>query len=289
MSPNNDNSIYYVPHGSIAPVLSTVSLFVLMAGLSSWMNGGANVFFYAGTVALILVIAYWFSMVIRESVAGKYNDQVDRTFRHGMAWFIFSEVFFFAVFFGALFYTRFFVGDWQSGESVEKFFTHEFLYPTYSAVWPSNGPGNIGGDFQAMGPWPLPTINTLILLTSGATLTWAHWGIAKHDRKQLTIGLALTVALGVIFLFLQAYEYYEAYHHLGLTLGSGIYGSIFFMMTGFHGVHVLLGTIILLVVLLRVMKGHFAGKNHFAFEAAAWYWHFVDVVWLLLYVFVYIM
>lgn len=289
MSQSNDNSIYYVPHGSIVPVVATVSLFVLMAGLSSWMNGGANVFFYGGTVALILAVAYWFSLVIKESVAGKYNAQVDRTFRHGMAWFIFSEIFFFAVFFGALFYTRFFVADWQSGESVEKFFTHEFLYPTYNAVWPSNGPGNIGGDFQAMGPWPLPTINTLILLTSGATLTWAHWGLAKNDRKQLIIGLLITVLLGSLFLCLQAYEYYEAYHHLGLTLGSGIYGSIFFMMTGFHGVHVLLGTIILLVVLLRAMKGHFGHHNHFAFEAGAWYWHFVDVVWLLLYLFVYIM
>jgi cytochrome c oxidase subunit 3 len=270
------------------PTLATIALLFLMYGLSSWMNGGTNVVFYLGLVALIAVVWRWFSVVINESVSGKYNAQVDRTFRQSMAWFIFSEVFFFAAFFGALFYARHYSVGWIGGLSAEKYHTHELLYPTFEAIWPTNGPENMGGDFKAMGPWPLPTINTLILLTSGVTLTWAHWGMAKGDRVQLSKGLLVTVILGFIFLCCQAYEYYEAYAHLGLTLGTGIYGSTFFMMTGFHGLHVLLGTVMLLVVYLRVLKGHFSHENHFAFEAAAWYWHFVDVVWLLLYLFVYI-
>ena len=133
----------------------------------------------------------------------------------------------------------------------------------------------------------LPLVNTIILLTSGATITWAHWGLIKNNRKQLVVGMALTVALGIAFLACQALEYHEAYTEMGLTLGSGAYGATFFMLTGFHGFHVTLGTIMLIVILLRCMKGHFTPEHHFGFEGVAWYWHFVDVVWLGLFIFVY--
>ena len=165
--------------------------------------------------------------------------------------------------------------------------THDLLWSQFDAVWPSAGPGQLGGEFKPMGPWGIPAINTLLLLTSGATVTWAHWGLKEHNNKTLVRGLALTIALGFLFVVLQAYEYYHAYHALNLTLGSGAYGSTFYMLTGFHGFHVTMGAVMLLVILIRAMKGHFTPHNHFAFEAVAWYWHFVDVVWLGLFVFVY--
>jgi cytochrome c oxidase subunit 3 len=165
--------------------------------------------------------------------------------------------------------------------------THSVLWPKFEAAWPTNGPGEIGGFFAPMRAWGLPAINTLILLSSGVTITWAHWGLVEGNRPQLIKGLAATVALGFLFLFLQAVEYHEAYKELHLTLGSGIYGSTFFMLTGFHGLHVTIGAIILTVILFRSMAGHFTLQRHFAFEAAAWYWHFVDVVWLGLFIFVY--
>ena len=237
------------------------------------------------------MVFLWFGTVVRESVGGLYSDQVDISFRMGMIWFITSEIFFFAAFFGALFYSRVLALPWMGGEgSTLGIETHEFLWDTFKNVWPTNGPGRIGGhegEFEPMAAWGIPAINTLILLTSGATVTWAHWGLLKDNRQQLIIGLFATVALGFIFVVLQGFEYHEAYTEMGLTLGTGIYGSTFFMLTGFHGLHVSIGAIMLLVVLIRSMRGHFSSHNHFAFEAAAWYWHFVDVVWLGLFVFVY--
>ena len=165
--------------------------------------------------------------------------------------------------------------------------TNEWLYPEYASTWPTNGPGNVGGDFKTMGAWGIPAINTLILLASGVTVTWAHWGLKKEKRSQLILGLFATVLLGFTFVGFQAYEYIHAYTDLNLKMSSGAYGSTFYMLTGFHGLHVSIGAIMLLVVLLRSMKGHFTEENHFAFEAAAWYWHFVDVVWLGLFIFVY--
>jgi cytochrome c oxidase subunit 3 len=165
--------------------------------------------------------------------------------------------------------------------------TNELLWPGFEAVWPTNGPAAVGGDYTPMGAWGIPAINTLILLSSGVTVTWAHWGLKKGDRTQLILGLMATVALGFLFIGLQAYEYSHAYHELNLTLGTGMYGTTFYMLTGFHGLHVTLGATMLLVILIRSMKGHFTNENHFAFEAVAWYWHFVDVVWLGLFVFVY--
>jgi cytochrome c oxidase subunit 3 len=208
----------------------------------------------------------------------------------GMMWFIFSEVMFFAVFFGSLWYTRNLSVPWLGGEGFGPGrSTNEFLWSSFNAMWPTNGPGEVGGDFEPMGTWGLPFLNTLILLSSGVTCTWAHHGLLAKNRDQLIKGLMATVGLGFLFVSFQAIEYYEAYHEMGLTLGSGIYGSTFFMLTGFHGVHVCIGAIILSVVLFRSWKGHFTPENHFVFEAGAWYWHFVDVVWLGLFVFVYIL
>jgi cytochrome c oxidase subunit 3 len=287
---HHDQDVYFVPHGSKWPVFASVALFVLMVGFASWLNEvswGRTVFF-VGLAGLLAVLFKWFGDVIRESLAGHYNKQVDVSFRMGMVWFIFSEVMFFAAFFGALFYARQFALPWLAGEGhgVE---THALLWPDFFGGWPTNGPADIGGNFQTVPAWGLPLLNTLILLTSGVTVTIAHHALKAGKRGILLLFLGLTVALGCLFLYFQATEYAHAYHSLNLTLGSGIYGSTFFMLTGFHGAHVTLGTIMLLVIWLRCAKGHFTKDNHFAFEAVAWYWHFVDVVWLGLFLFVYVL
>jgi cytochrome c oxidase subunit 3 len=283
---------YYLPHKATQPILGSIGLFVLLFGFSSYLNGSdiGGTMMIVGATVVILMMFLWFGEVIRESIGGLYNDQVDVSFKMGMIWFITSEVFFFAAFFGALWYARVLALPWMGGEGSGEF-THQYLWDTFQNVWPTNGPehigGHEGGEFEPMAAWGIPALNTLILLTSGATITWSHWGLLKDDRKQLIIGLALTVALGFLFVFFQGLEYHEAYTEMGLTLGTGIYGSTFFMLTGFHGLHVTIGAIMLTVVLIRSIRGHFSSKHHFAFEAAAWYWHFVDVVWLGLFIFVY--
>jgi cytochrome c oxidase subunit 3 len=277
---------YYLPEPSHWPIVGSVGMFLLLFGFASFLHGSSMVIMLAGAVIIITMLFGWFGTVINESLAGKYNDQVDTSFRMGMGWFIFSEVMFFAAFFGALFYARMFSVPWLGGAS-NNVMTHELLWSGFDAVWPTNGPGDVGGEYSPMGAWGIPAINTLILLSSGVTVTWAHWGLKKGDRTQLILGLMATVALGFLFLGLQAYEYHHAFHEMNLTLGSGIYGTTFYMLTGFHGLHVTLGATMLLVILIRSMKGHFTAEHHFAFEAVAWYWHFVDVVWLGLFIFVY--
>jgi cytochrome c oxidase subunit 3 len=238
----------------------------------------------AGFVVLLVMLFGWFGTVIRESEGRLYGKQVDASFRWSMGWFIFSEVMFFAAFFGALFYVR----NLSVPDLLEMLPRHGVtLYPDFAGQWPASGAGPQGPKFTPMGAWGVPAINTAILLSSGATLTWAHWGLLKSRRPQLIAGLAATVLLGFAFIGLQAWEYHHAYTELGLTLGAGVYGATFFMLTGFHGFHVTLGAIMLTVMLLRSTRGHFDLKNHFAFEATSWYWHFVDVVWLVLFVFVY--
>ncbi|WP_147653327.1 cytochrome c oxidase subunit 3 [Vulcaniibacterium gelatinicum] len=287
---HHDANVYYVPHGSKWPVLASIALFVTMVGLASWLSGfgGGKVAFFVGLAGLAAVLFRWFGDVIRESLAGFYNRQVDISFRMGMMWFIFSEVMFFAAFFGALFYARQFALPWLSGEG-DGMATHTLLWQGFSGGWPTNGPAEIGGSFQTIPAWGIPLLNTLILLSSGVTVTIAHHALKAGQRTRLLVFLGLTVALGALFLFFQAEEYIEAYRELNLTLGSGIYGSTFFMLTGFHGAHVTLGTIMLAIIWLRCAKGHFSRNDHFAFEAVAWYWHFVDVVWLGLFMFVYVL
>ncbi len=286
--PNQD--VYYIPHSSKWPFLGSIVLFITMVGFACWVNdvSWGKPTFFVGIAGLLAVLFAWFGDVIRESVGGHYNKQVDVSFRLGMAWFICSEIFFFAAFFGALFYTRQFALPWLTG-SGDGVMTHALLWPGYSGGWPSNGPGAIGGAFETVSAWGLPLLNTLILLSSGVTITIAHHALRAGKRGLLLTFLGLTVLLGWVFLYYQVTEYSHAYHALNLTLGSGIYGSTFFMLTGFHGAHVTLGTIMLAVIWLRCAKGHFSADNHFGFEGVAWYWHFVDVVWLGLFVFVYVL
>ena len=279
---------YYVPHQTHWPIVGSVGMFVLLAGFASLLNGaqfGPTLMLVGGVITMLMLVG-WFGTVIRENRQGVYHDREDMSFRWGMGWFIFSEVMFFAAFFGALFYARILAIPWLAGSGAEEW-THTWLWPEFQAAWPTNGPGAVGGHFEAMGAWGVPALNTLILLTSGVTVTWAHWGIKQGNRGKQVAGLAATVALGALFVAFQAYEYAEAYGHMNLTLGTGIYGSTFYMLTGFHGLHVTLGAIMLAVMLGRALAGHFSPDNHFAFEAAAWYWHFVDVVWLGLFIFVY--
>jgi cytochrome c oxidase subunit 3 len=279
---------YYIPHGSKWPAVGAVTLFVTMFGTSAVLNGWdiGPWIAWLGLAGVAYMFFGWFGTVIDESQRGLYNAGVDRSFRMGMTWFIFSEVMFFAAFFGALYYARQLSVPWLGGEG-SRLTTNVFLWPDFEAAWPSNGPAGIGGEFQTIPAFGLPAINTAILLTSGVTITIAHHALKAGNRGVLKIFLALTFLLGFAFVGLQAEEYIHAYKELNLTLGSGVYGSTFFMLTGFHGLHVTIGAIMLLVIWLRVMRGHFTPTHHFAFEATAWYWHFVDVVWLGLFIFVY--
>lgn len=281
---------YYVPEASRWSVLGCLGLTVTVSGAGMWFNShwmGPYVVL-AGLFIVGIMLFGWFGEVINESESGLHNAQVDRSFRMGMYWFIFSEVCFFGAFFGALFFTRLWTIPLLSGEMHS--ITHFVSWPDFKAAWPLlKNPDNTtyAGAHEAMGAWGLAALNTLILLTSGVTITWAHHALKHNQRGQLVAGMSLTVLLGVIFLCCQAYEYHEAYTEMGLTLNAGIYGTTFFMLTGFHGAHVTLGTIMLFVILLRCIRGHFTPERHFGFEAVAWYWHFVDVVWLFLFIFVY--
>ena len=280
MSQNTKN--YFLPGPSFWPLIASISLFLLAGGFTMVINKVAmgKPLMIAGVVSLAYLLYGWFAEVIGESVSKSYNKQVDKSFRWGMGWFIFSEVMFFFGFFGALFYTRNVSLPWLA--DAHGLTGAAALWPGFQAMWPSAGPAATEA-LTVIPAWGLPAINTLLLLTSGVTLTWAHWGLMKNNRKQLTIGLILTIALGVLFLFLQAHEYGEA----EFTIKSGIYGATFYMLTGFHGLHVTMGVIMLSIILFRVLKGHFDSHDHFGFEAVAWYWHFVDVVWLFLFIFVY--
>lgn len=283
-SQQNANAPYYfVPGPSKWPVLAGASLLLTMLGASGWVNGFAwgPVANIAGILCLLVVLYNWFGDAIAESEGGSYNARVDTSFRWSMSWFIFSEVMFFAGFFGALFYARSITMPWLAD------LDHKILWPDFVGQWGSTGPAGTIESFKMMTPFPIPTINTALLLTSGVTLTIAHHALRAGHRSKTAFWLFVTILLGATFMGFQAHEYIEAYSELNLKLTSGIYGSTFFMLTGFHGFHVTMGAIMLSVVLYRVMKGHFTPEHHFAFEGAAWYWHFVDVVWLGLYVVVY--
>ena len=274
---------YYVPQPSTWPIFGSVALLLMAFGAAAWFNGaGAGKYaVFAGLAVLFYMLAGWFSQVAHESEGGQYNAQVDASFRWGMSWFIFSEVMFFGAFFGALYYMRVLtIPDLGGLES------QQLIWPGFKPTWPTGGPG-IEEQFTPMGAMGIPALNTLILLTSGATVTWAHWGLLKNNRSQLIWGLTLTVLLGIMFIGFQAYEYAHAYGELNLKLTMGAYGSTFYMLTGFHGFHVTIGTIMLIVILFRSVAGHFRPEHHFGFEGVAWYWHFVDVVWLGLFIFVY--
>ena len=280
---------YFVPAPSRHPVMTAIGLFLVILGASQWVNGhdwGMYSLIF-GLMWWAVVIFQWFRDAVGESEGGLYGDRIDVSFRWSMSWFIFSEVMFFGAFFGALYWAR--LHAVPSLGNME----HMLLWPDFKAVWPSVAPGmtaspaNTIEPFSTMGPWPIPTINTALLLTSGLTLTIAHHALIAGNRGK-TIGFMwITVLLGALFVTLQAYEYHHAYTELNLKLSSGIYGSTFFMLTGFHGFHVCVGALMLLFITLRLQKGHFTPDRHFGLEGAAWYWHFVDVVWLGLYIVVY--
>lgn len=290
VSTHHESSSYYVPHGSPWPIRGSLALFVLMFGAVAYLNDWSGAWsLLPGAALLAYMFAGWFGTVIGENQQGIYNLQVDRSFRMGMMWFIFSEVMFFAAFFGALFYARVLAVPWLGAEGTKVL--NFLLWPHFEGTWPSNGPGHLGGladsSFKTIPAFGIPALNTAILLTSGLTVTIAHHALREGNRARLKLFLALTFLLGFTFVTLQAREYGEAYRELGLRLSTGIYGSTFFMLTGFHGLHVTIGAIMLVVIWLRVLSGHFTPQRHFAFEAVAWYWHFVDVVWLGLFIFVY--
>ena len=280
---------YYVPGPSRHPALATVGLFFVILGASQWINGvtwGKYALIF-GLLWFLAVLYQWFSDSIRESEGGQYGHKVDLSFRWSMSWFIFSEVMFFGAFFTALW--------WARAHSVPTLGNPEnaLLWPDFKAVWPSLMPGvtaspaGIVEPFTTMTPFWLPTINTTLLLGSGVTLTLAHHALIAGQRSKTVGFMWLTVLLGFVFLCVQGYEYFHAYQELNLKLTSGIYGSTFFMLTGFHGFHVFVGLLMLLFMTLRLQKWHFTAERHFGFEGAAWYWHFVDAVWLGLYVVVY--
>jgi cytochrome c oxidase subunit 3 len=287
-TPAGSTPYYYIPAPSRYPVLVALGLFLVILGAGQWVNG-ASWGAYAllvGVVVWLSVLFQWFRAAVRESESGLYSDRIDVSFRWSMSWFIFSEVMFFAAFFGALYWARVFALPMLGN------LDHQILWPDFKAVWPSVGGGTASPagtvePFATMGPWPLPTINTALLLTSGITLTIAHHALIAGHRARTIAWMWVTVVLGASFVCVQAYEYSHAYSDLNLKLSSGIFGSTFFMLTGFHGFHVFVGMLMLGFITLRLMNGHFTTERHFGFEGASWYWHFVDVVWLLLYVLVY--
>ena len=280
---------YFIPSPSSYPALASLGLFFVILGAGQWVNGhGWGAYsLLLGMLILLSTLFVWFRLAISESEGGLYSERVDVSFRWSMSWFIFSEVMFFAAFFGALYWAR--VHSVPGLGSLDG----QLLWPDFKPLWPSAGPGITASPagtveaFNTMGPWPLPTINTAILLTSGLTLTIAHHALIAGQRAKTITWMWITVALGLSFVGVQSYEYMHAYRDLNLRLDSGIFGSTFFMLTGFHGFHVFIGMLMLLFITLRLQRGHFTPERHFGFEGAAWYWHFVDVVWLGLYFLVY--
>jgi cytochrome c oxidase subunit III len=280
---------YFVPEPSRHPFMMAIGLFFVILGAGQWINsvGWGKYSLFFGLAWVFVVLFQWFKDSVSESEGGLYGYKIDLSFRWSMSWFIFSEVMFFGAFFSALW--------WARSHSLPALgnLDNALLWPGFKAVWPTlqagatASPAGIIEPFQTMGPFWLPTINTALLLSSGVTLTIAHHALQVGDRTKTIRFMWATVILGIVFLFVQGYEYAHAYSEMNLKLTSGVYGSTFFMLTGFHGFHVFVGMLMLLFITLRLQKGHFTADKHFGFEGAAWYWHFVDVVWLGLYILVY--
>lgn len=261
------NHDYHLVDPSPWPVLSSISVLVLAIGAVQYFHDGPPWVMLIGLVAVLYTMLGWWRDVVQEGAKGDHTPVVQMHLRYGMILFIASEVMFFVAWFWAYFDASLYPGDAIQAMRAELTGGH----------WPPEG-------IETFDPWHLPLINTLILLTSGTTVTWAHHALQHDDRAGLFWGLVLTVALGALFTVFQAFEY----SHAAFGFAGHIYGATFFMATGFHGFHVIVGTVFLLVCLLRTMKGHFSSQAHFGFEAAAWYWHFVDVVWLFLFLVIYI-
>ena len=254
------NHDYHILPPSLNPLLGSLAALFMLTGAILWMHGSGPYLFLAGFVGVLYIMYAWWSEVVTESHVGDHTPVVQIHHRYGMTLFIASEVMFFVAWFWAYFDVS--------------LFPNEFV----GYVWPPK-------DIETFDPWDIPLINTLVLLLSGTTVTWSHHSLIEGDRKGFVQGLTLTVILGFFFTLLQAYEY----HHATFDYSGHIYGSVFYMATGFHGFHVIVGTIFLAVCLARAKKGHFTKDHHFGFEAAAWYWHFVDVVWLFLFAAIYVL
>lgn len=264
---HEQNHPYHLVDPSPWPLLGAASAGVLAAGLVLFMHEIASWVLPVGIVMLLFTMFVWWRDVIKEAHSGFHTKVVQLGLRYGMVLFIASEVMFFSAFFWAFFDASFYFDQAIMWERVE--YT--------GGQWPPAG-------IEAIPAFDLPLLNTMILLLSGCTVTWAHHGLISGDRRTLVVGLIITIALGLFFSAIQAYEYAHATFAFD---GGGIYSSTFYMATGFHGAHVIIGTSFLIVCLFRAMKGHFTPDHHFGFEAAAWYWHFVDVVWIFLFTFVY--
>jgi cytochrome c oxidase subunit 3 len=262
---------YHLVNPSPWPAIGGAAAFILAIGAVSWMHGGHWAIMGLGFALVFYVMFMWWRDVINEAHAGDHTPVVSLHLRYGMIMFIASEVMFFVAWFWAFFDASLFADEAIQASRVA----------VTEGVWPPKGTA-------IFDPWHLPLLNTLILLTSGTTVTWAHHALLNNDRQGLKWGLIATVALGALFTAVQAYEYAHAAFAFSRDNGGNIYGSTFFMATGFHGFHVLIGTIFLLVCLFRALKCHFTPQQHFGFEAAAWYWHFVDVVWLFLFACIYV-
>jgi cytochrome c oxidase subunit III len=262
---------YHLVDPSPWPVVGSISAFILAVGLISWMHkmfAAAPLVFAAGMLGVLYTMIGWWLDVIKEAeFKGDHTRVVQISHRYGMILFIASEVMFFVAWFWAYFSSALFPAD----------AVHVARTALFGGVWPPKG-------IETFDPWHLPLLNTLILLTSGTTVTWAHHALLHGDRKGLKWGLICTIVLGALFTCVQAYEY----GHAAFAFSGNIYGATFFMATGFHGAHVLIGTIFLIVCLIRALKGHFTPTHHLGFEFAAWYWHFVDVVWLFLFACIYV-
>ena len=293
-TPHHD---YHLVNPSPWPLIASIATTIMMIGAVVWMKGiapadgdplaaallseGKAALFFAGLAGVLLSAFGWWADVIKESRAGDHTPVVQIGLRYGMIMFIASEVMFFAAFFWMFFEMAVFN---EARAQIPELANWAETAAAWS-TWPPRG-------VETLDPWQLPLLNTVILLLSGTTVTWAHHALQVGDRSAARTGLIITVLLGILFTAVQVYEYQHILHeHLFFNeeaVNSGLYGSIFFMATGFHGFHVLLGTIFLAVCLLRLMAGQFTPQKHFGFEAAAWYWHFVDVVWLFLFAFVYV-
>nr|UCU06846.1 cytochrome c oxidase subunit III [Potamometra anderseni]UCU06859.1 cytochrome c oxidase subunit III [Potamometra anderseni] len=253
------NHPFHLVDPSPWPLTGSIGAMTLTSGMVMWFHMKIPTLMMIGIVILMLTMIQWWRDIIREGTyQGKHTIMVTNGLKWGMILFIVSEIFFFVSFFWAFF--------------------HSSLAPTIEIgmTWPPKG-------IQTFNPMDIPLLNTTILLSSGITITWAHHSIMNKNHSQTVSGLFLTVTLGIYFSILQAYEYLES----PFTISDSVYGSCFFMATGFHGIHVIIGTTFLMVCLVRTMKFHFSNQHHFGFEAAAWYWHFVDVVWLFLYISIY--
>jgi cytochrome c oxidase subunit 3 len=258
---------YHLVDPSPWPIIGAISAFCLAIGFISAMHGASWWWPVPGALGVLYTMFGWWTDVVKESHSGYHTRAVQLHLRYGMIMFIASEVMFFVAWFWAFFDASLFAGEPAQVARVQATGGH----------WPPAG-------IAVFDPWHLPFLNTLILLTSGTTVTWAHHALLHNDRRGLKWGLALTIVLGVLFTSIQAYEY----AHAAFSFGGNIYGATFFMATGFHGFHVIVGTIFLTVCLIRAFLGHFTPQQHFGFEAAAWYWHFVDVVWLFLFACIYV-